>query len=68
MRKIDITMLVQKLIGVGMIVLAAVTVIATDGDGTASLILAPIGAVLLFTKDKVLADNYYVVKDEEEES
>ena len=44
----------QKLVGVVLIALGAVSVPVSEGDGTAFVMMLFIGLVLIITKDKVL--------------
>lgn len=67
MRKFDVVMLAQKLIGVVLVLLAGLTVVITDGDATAALIIAPLGFYAIFTKEKMLADNYHILREVDEE-
>ena len=57
----------QKLIGLGLIVLGVLSAIILDGDVTAALLVTPIGAYVLFTKDQVIWDDDYPEIDEFEE-
>ena len=49
----------QKLVGVLVIVLAILSVIFSEGDGTAALVMVPMGIGLIITKDMVLMNDYY---------
>lgn len=44
----------QKLCGVVLLVLAVMSVRASDGDGTAALIIVPMGLGLIFTRKPVM--------------
>lgn len=48
----------QRLIGILMIVLSIISVKLT-GDGTATLLLLPIGIFTTFTKEMVITDTYF---------
>ena len=47
----------QKLIGIGLILLGIFSTIVLDGDGTAALLLVPVGISAIFTKKNLF--NYY---------
>lgn len=49
----------QKLMGVLVIVLGILSVILSEGDGTAALVIIPMGVGLIITKDMVLMNDYY---------
>ena len=49
----------QKLVGMLVIVLAILSVIFSEGDGTAALVMVPMGIGLIITKDMVLMNEYY---------
>lgn len=49
----------QKLYGVALIVLGVLSGILLDGDITVALLLVPLGAYLIFTKDMVITDDYF---------
>ena len=49
----------QKLMGMLVIVLAILSVIFSEGDGTAALVMVPMGIGLIITKDMVLMNEYY---------
>ena len=53
-RKEKVYYLKQKLLGVVLIALGAVSVPVSEGDGTAFVMMLFIGLVLITTKDKVL--------------
>lgn len=48
----------QKLLGVFLIILAALSVKVTD-DLTAALLLAPVGIYAVLTKEMVITDSYF---------
>ena len=63
----NITMLIQRILGVIMIGLGLWLPSTMDGDITASLVVVAIGSIALFSKTNVLYDKFFIVKDEEEE-
>ena len=56
--------IIQKLMGLVIVVLAVVSCIIT-GDGTAALLLIPIGIYTIFTRKLVITNTYYF-EDEED--
>ena len=46
--------LVQKLIGLGLVVLGCLVPVFLDGDATASVVIVPAGLGLMFTRSKVI--------------
>ncbi len=57
---------IQKLMGVVIVILAIVSCIIT-GDGTAALLLIPIGTYTIFTKKLVITNTYYFEHEEDSE-
>lgn len=59
----------QKLLGVAMILFAALTVVLLEGDITIAVLLAPIGFLMVITKETVLmnSDYYEMIKEGEDE-
>lgn len=57
---------IQKLMGLVIVVLAVVSCIIT-GDGTAALLLIPIGIFTTLTKEMVITDTYFFDNEEESE-
>ena len=57
---------IQKLMGLVIVVLAVVSCIIT-GDGTAALLLIPIGIYTIFTKKLVITNTYYFEHEEDSE-
>ena len=55
---------IQKLMGLVIVVLAVVSCIIT-GDGTAALLLMPIGTYTIFTKKLVITNTYYFEHEED---
>lgn len=55
---------IQKLIGVSMILLAALSIIVLDGDATMCLLFVPLGAFLIFTRKMLIMDEYYILIEE----
>lgn len=49
----------QKLIGLFLLVLSGLAVVVADCDGTICLITVPIGLMLIFTKDMVIVNDYF---------
>ena len=58
--------IIQKLMGLVVVVLAVVSCIIT-GDGTAALFLIPIGIYTIFTKKLVITNTYYFEHEEDSE-
>lgn len=58
-KKKKIYFIKQKLVGLLVIVLAILSVIFSEGDGTAALVMVPMGIGLIITKDMVLMNDYY---------
>lgn len=56
----------QKLYGVGLLVLTAVIFMVMT-DVTFTLVTAPLGLWLLFTKEMVITDDYFFEVNEEKE-
>lgn len=48
----------QKLMGLGLLLVAALTVVLLNGDFTAALFLTPLAALLIFEKRVVLSGYY----------
>lgn len=59
-------MIIQKAMGIILIVVAIVSCIATD-DGTAAILMLPIGIFTTFTKEMVITDTYFFNNEEESE-
>lgn len=58
----------QKLAGVMSILMSIVFTILCDGDATISLLMVPVGIVLIFTKEMVMFNkDYYIINREEYE-
>ena len=57
---------IQKLMGLVIVVLAVVSCIIT-GDGTAALLLIPIGTYTIFTRKLVITNTYYFEHEEDSE-
>lgn len=57
---------IQKLMGLVIIVLAVVSCIIT-GDGTAAILLIPIGIYTMFTRKLVITNTYYFEHEEDSE-
>ena len=57
---------IQKLMGLVIVVLAVVSCIIT-GDGTAALLLIPIGIYTIFTRKLVITNTYYFAHEEDSE-
>lgn len=55
---------IQKLMGLVIVVLAVISCIIT-GDGTAALLLLPIGTYTIFTKKLVITNTYYFEHEED---
>lgn len=51
--------LTQKLYGVAMLILAAVSVKLLEGDITAAFILVPMGIVLITSKEMLIVNKYF---------
>ena len=58
--------IIQKLMGLVIVVLAVVSCIIT-GDGTAALLLIPIGIYTIFTRKLVITNTYYFEHEEDSE-
>lgn len=56
----------QKAMGIILIVVAIVSCIASD-DGTAAILMLPIGIFTTFTKEMVITDTYFFENEEESE-
>ena len=50
----------QKALGVLMLALSAIIPVVLDGDATACLITVPMGLALLFSKEMLLYNSYYM--------
>ena len=57
---------IQKLMGLVIVVLAVISCIIT-GDGTAALLLIPIGTYTIFTRKLVITNTYYFEHKEDSE-
>ena len=57
---------IQKLMGLVIVVLAVISCIIT-GDGTAALLLIPIGIYTIFTRKLVITNTYYFEQEEDSE-
>ncbi len=57
--------LIQKTMGTAMLIISALVLFCLDGDGTAALITAPLGAVLLFSRKLLVMDGYYWEQERE---
>lgn len=57
---------IQKLMGLVIVVLAVISCVIT-GDGTAALLLIPIGIYTIFTKKLVITNTYYFEHEEDSE-
>lgn len=44
----------QKLVGVGLLIVTALSIPILDGDATIALITVPMGLIMLTTKEKVI--------------
>lgn len=49
----------QRLTGVFLLVFTALAVMATGGDATIAIITVPLGLYLVFTKEMLLANDFY---------
>ena len=59
----------QKILGAVLALLGILTAIIFDGDITVAVMLVPLGLGVMFTKDRVLLNNYfYDQEDKNEES
>lgn len=56
--------IIQKLMGLVIVVLAVVSCVIT-GDGTAALLLIPIGIYTIFTRKLVITNTYYYEHEED---
>lgn len=56
----------QKLAGIVMLVLAAVSVILLEGDITAAVVFVPMGLMLLFSKKMIWEDEFKFEEEERE--
>lgn len=56
----------QKAMGIILIVVAIVSCIVSD-DGTAAILMLPIGIFTTFTKEMVITDTYFFNNEEESE-
>ena len=59
-------MIIQKAMGIILIVVAIVSCIVSD-DGTAAILMLPIGIFTTFTKEMVITDTYFFNNEEESE-
>lgn len=57
----------QKLIGIAMLLLTAVSWIVLDGDVTIGILYVPIGIYLIFTKKMWVMDDYFLQIEERKE-
>ncbi len=57
----------QKLIGIAMLLLTAVSWIVLDGDATIGILYVPIGIYLIFTKKMWVMDDYFLQIEERKE-
>ena len=57
---------IQKLMGLVIVVLAVVSCVIT-GDGTAALLLTPIGIYTIFTRKLVITNTYYFEHEDDSE-
>lgn len=64
----DITMLVQKIFGVLLVAIGILCPFIMNGGFILTILLAPFGLTVIFSKKSVLCDSYFIVTDEEEES
>ena len=58
--------IIQKLMGLVIVVLAVISCIIT-GDGTAALLLTPIGVYTIFTRKFMITNTYYFEHEEDSE-
>ena len=49
----------QKICGVALIILSVISALLLDGDITVALILVPLGLYAIFTKKKILLNDYF---------
>lgn len=49
----------QRRYGLALLAIAVLAAFLTGGDITASILLAPLGVYLVFTKEMVIMDDYY---------
>ena len=49
----------QRILGAILAALGVLSAIILEGDITAALLIVPFGVYVMFTKDKVLMDDYY---------
>lgn len=49
----------QRLMGLGLVLLCALTALVTEGDLTVALLFGPVGIYLMFTKEMWLTNDYY---------
>ena len=59
-------MIIQKAMGIILIVVAIVSCIASD-DGTAAILMLPIGIFTTLTKEMVVTNAYFFENEEESE-
>jgi hypothetical protein len=64
----DITMLIQKILGVIIIGIGILCPFIMNGGFIATLMIIPLGLIAIFSKKSVLCDSYFIVDEEEEES
>lgn len=57
----------QKLIGIAMLLLTAVSWIVLDGDATIGILYVPISIYLIFTKKMWVMDDYFLQIEERKE-
>lgn len=60
---------IQKLMGVGMIVLGVLSAIVSDGDCTAAILFVPLGLAMVICKDNLIGivDDEYIESEDEQE-
>lgn len=63
----DITMLVQRILGVIMLGIGILCPFIMSGGFIVTLMIVPLGLIAIFSKKSVLCDSYFIVTDEEEE-
>lgn len=59
--------LTQKLVGLGMILLGALTYIILDRDLTVAFFMVPMGTYMLLSKEMILTNKYFFEVHEEED-
>ena len=60
---------IQKVMGVGMIVLGVLSAIVSDGDCTAGLLIIPMGLILILSKENIIGldENDYIESEDKNE-